>query len=282
MLAFVLSGGTNKGALQVGAMRALLERGYNPEFLIGSSIGSINAAYMAHKPTLEGLDGLAELWQEVTQDDVFPGGWKTALWRFIRQESSLYPNDRWHAFIKRQADQVERKYFGELDLPCYVLATDLETGKEKLFGENPNDSILDALLASTALPVMFPPWEYNGRVYIDGGVSHHIPIYVAVDKGATRIISLDIVNALEDEQTPNTIIPLAQRSFDILSHHNTIRNFDYLLFMGNMPHKYITLSPGFPMRPTDFSNMEQLLHVGYNRTIDILDDKVTIPIPNRT
>ena len=155
MLAFVLSGGTNKGALQVGAMRYLLENGHAPDFLVGSSIGSINAAYMAYNPTLEGVQGLGELWQEVTQGDVFPGGWKTALWRFIRKESSLFPNDRWYEFVKRQAERVDRKYFGELELPCYVLATDLETGKSKVFGQNPNDSILDALLASTALPVSY-------------------------------------------------------------------------------------------------------------------------------
>ena len=128
---------------------------------------------------------------------------------------------------------------------------------------------------------MFPPWEYNGRTYVDGGVSHHAPIYIAVDKGASRIITLDIVNALEDEHVPNKIIPLAQRAFDILGHHNTIRNFDYLMFMGNMPHKYITLAPGFPLRPTDFTKMDKLLVSGYEQTIDILDGKIEISVPNR-
>ena len=73
MLAFVLSGGGNRGALEVGALRVLVERGIRPEMLVGTSAGAVNAAMVASDPTLEGMQRLVNAWREVTKYDVYPG-----------------------------------------------------------------------------------------------------------------------------------------------------------------------------------------------------------------
>lgn len=109
MVAFVLSGGGNRGALQVGALQALFECGIVPDILVGTSADAVNAAYIATKPTLEGTQELAEIWQRLTKEDVCPGNRLTILWRIIARRDSLFPNANFLRFIELHASSgVER------------------------------------------------------------------------------------------------------------------------------------------------------------------------------
>src|SRR5712692_4210474 len=98
-IAFVFSGGGNFGALQVGALRALLERHITPDLIIGTSAGAINAAYFAARPTLQGVDELAAVWRKVTAADVYPGTHWHTLWRVLTRRESLYPSEPLHKFL---------------------------------------------------------------------------------------------------------------------------------------------------------------------------------------
>ena len=93
MIAFVLSGGGNRGALEAGALVALFERGIQPDILIGTSAGAVNAAALALNPTLEGAQAVAAMWKTIKQSDIFPGNWFTFAWRFLTGADSLSPND---------------------------------------------------------------------------------------------------------------------------------------------------------------------------------------------
>ena len=189
MQAFVLSGGANYGAQQVGALEVLFERGIRPDMVIGVSAGALNAAWLAAYPTLEGVQELSRIWREDAAAIAPPVGPLTALLRLVGGKDSLLSNDSLLQFIRRWP--FAEKSFGEFTDPrLYTVAARYDDGALRLFGDDPNDRILDGLMTSTAMPPFYPPWEVDGVLYLDGGVTSHLPLQAAVDRGADEIFAL--------------------------------------------------------------------------------------------
>ncbi len=191
MIAFVLSGGGNRGALQVGALQVLLEAGIRPEMLVGTSAGAINAAFLAANPTPAGARQLGEIWRQVTKEDVYPGGPLRVAWHLTTHRDSLYPNGNFQTFLEAHVPPGGR-FFHQLTIPLYIVAADLHSGHLHLFGEDPQEPIVEAILASTALPPLFPPQPYQDDLLVDGCMAANLPVGVAVEKGATEIYALAI------------------------------------------------------------------------------------------
>jgi NTE family protein len=181
MNAFVLSGGGNLGASQVGAITALLERGIEPDLLVGTSAGAINAAYLAGDPTLDGARRLAQIWMSLRTRDVFRLPLKP--WHVLShlRGDSLYHNDGLRRLLENALP------YGSIEdaaLPLRVVATDFETGGAVAFRSGP---VIDAVLASSALPGLFPPVSIAGRLYVDGGIADNVPVSPAVCAHASEI-----------------------------------------------------------------------------------------------
>lgn len=179
--AWVLRGGGSLGATQVGMARALLEAGHKPDLLYGSSAGAFNAVWLAYDPSLEGLGGLVELWNALRRQDVFPfNPWTVlcGLAGITDHTVSPRPLARW----TRSATPVHR--LEDATLPVTLMATDIQTGEEVLLDRGP---VVPALLASSAIPSLFPPVRVDGHWLVDGGVASDTPIEQAVKAGATRV-----------------------------------------------------------------------------------------------
>ncbi len=157
MRALVLSGGSTRGSLQVGALRALLEEGYKFDLIVGVSIGSLNGVYFAHEPTMETLKKLEEIWLSVRREDIFPEGRVRALFRLIRNKNSLFSNEAFYRFILRTTPVMT---FAELKTRTLIPAVDIKTKGVYVFGRDIYDSVPDALMASSALP---PYFDINRR-----------------------------------------------------------------------------------------------------------------------
>jgi len=175
MIAFVLSGGGNRGALQVGALQVLLEAGIRPEMLVGTSAGALNAAFLAVDPTPAGAHRLGEIWEQVTKEDVYPGGPSRVAWHLATHRDSLYSSENFASFLRTHTPEGVC-FFRHLALPLYITAADLHSGRLYLFGEDPDESILEAILASSAIPPLFPPWPYRGSLLVDGGLAANLPV----------------------------------------------------------------------------------------------------------
>lgn len=189
MRAFVLSGGANYGAQQVGALEVLFEHSIQPDMVMGVSAGALNAAWVAMNPTLDGVQELARIWREDAATSIPPVGPLTALLRLIGGKDSLLSNDSLLQFLRRWP--FAESVFGEFSHPrLYTVAANYDTGVLRIFGDDPNDRLLDGLMTSTAMPPFYPPWEVDGVPYLDGGVISHLPLQAAIERGADEIFAL--------------------------------------------------------------------------------------------
>jgi NTE family protein len=184
--AFVLSGGGNQGVSQVGMLRALLERGIVPDVVIGTSAGALNGAAVAYAPNLTGVAQLAAVWEQLQSDHVFPGGRIHRAWNIVRRGTHLFGNEGLAALIHHS---TPARSFSDLEIPLRVIATDLDTGEEVVLARGP---LKPALLASTALPGVFPIVVHGGRRLVDGGVVNNVPLWHALSGPVDRVFVLNV------------------------------------------------------------------------------------------
>ena len=184
VIALVLAGGGNKGAVQVGMLEVLAEHGFVPDMIFGSSVGAVNGGAYAGDPTRRGAERLTEVWRGLTGEDVFPEGRLHGPWRWLRQRPAVHGNDGLRRIIEAGLtfDRLE-----DAPIPFEVVATSLTDGQAHWFTSGP---AAEAVLASAAIPAILPPVVIDGEAYIDGGVVDNVPIWRAVDAGATVILVL--------------------------------------------------------------------------------------------
>ena len=183
----VLGGGGMKGLAHVGAWRAVLESGIQVSEIIGTSIGALIGACIAGGLEHERLVSLAR--SLLRTDIVVLNRW-ALLFNGIRQPS-VFRDDTFRAYIE---SILPATTFAELSIPLSMNAVDLESGRQEWFGVGGlmDVPLAEAVYASCALPVFYPPAQINGRYFVDGGVIDALPVGRAVERGATRIVAVDV------------------------------------------------------------------------------------------
>lgn len=274
MIAFVLSGGGCRGAVQAGALLALLERNIRPDLVVGTSVGALNGVALATNPTLDGAQWIAESWRRVRRHDIFPGNPFTVGWRLLCGGGSLHPQDSFQRFVSSMMmGHVER--FGELRVPCKVTATVLSTGQLHIFGNDPQESVVDAIMASTAIPPFFPPYCYKDELLVDGAVVANLPLQEAVNCGALTIYALKIV---ERASSPNG--SLAETLSYALNAMLSRQDEQEHCLVGMLRRRGVTihniqLEVGRPRSYSDFDHSKELIDVGYSTTMSYLKAHLT-------
>jgi NTE family protein len=199
--AFVLSGGGARGALQVGALRALMEHGERPDVVVGTSIGAWNGAWLARTPTLEAVRELTEVWKTIHAGQVLLGRDLPANYpqhalngmlmfnaarRMLGGKASLYSNVGTRQLLSRHFGDLT---FDDLTVPFRVVATDLTHGCRAVLSEG---GLVEAILASSSVPGIFPPIVIGETTYGDGGTLDCCSLETALDLGARRLFLLAI------------------------------------------------------------------------------------------
>jgi NTE family protein len=209
--AFVLSGGGSLGAVQVGMLHALAERGVTPDLMLGTSAGALNAVFVAaHGVRPSALARLAATWAALRRDDVFPVRAPQMLLALSGARDSLCT----HHGLKRLVRQhVDFDRLEDAPIPVHLVATDLLSGDEVLLSEG---DTLTAVLASSAVPAVLPPVRRDGRTLVDGGLADNAAISQAVALGADRIYVLPTGYACALPAPPTRPLGVAVQALTLL------------------------------------------------------------------
>jgi NTE family protein len=182
--AFVLAGGGSRGAVQVGMLQELIRRDIRADRVFGASVGAINGASYAGQPTLENAEKMADIWRAVKGTEIFPRGPLDGPWAFLQKRPSVHANTGLRAIIEAGIDYENLE---DAVIPVEVVTTSLTDGRERSIGHGP---AVEAVLASSAIPSIFPPVIIDGDVLVDGGVVNNVPISRALEAGCDRIYVL--------------------------------------------------------------------------------------------
>ena len=189
----VLGGGGVRGIAHVGVLQALEERGLVVREILGCSIGAIVGAAISAGMKSEKL---AERAARFSRDDIVMVNRWALLLNGIRQ-TSVFTGERLRAFIR---EVVPAGGWSDLTIPLGVNAVDVQTARVEWFGAGGrlDVELHDAIYASAALPLYYPPAEFDGRYYVDGGILDALPIARAIERGASCVIAVDLSTDLNE------------------------------------------------------------------------------------
>ena len=224
---WVLGGGGARGAAQVGVLQALFEAGVEaPAALVGTSVGALNGASIAAYPSLAGTMMLREVWLSRQAAAVFQAHPLGVILSGLRRDQlSVMPQQNVRRLIERAEALTGIGTFEKLRVPLAVVATDMNAGKPAVFRSG---DLTPALLASTAIPGLFPSVRIHEREHLDGGVVDNTPLNTAVDDGAKDVLAISLMGGGEYEHAPNNIPELIARTLQLSLHHQILSDYERL------------------------------------------------------
>lgn len=211
--AFVLGGGGMLGAAEVGMLRALLERGVLPDLVVGSSVGALNGVAVAAEPNLGAVDRLTEAWTSLRARDIFSSTVVGQMGNLLRHGTHLHGSDGLRRLVTDAAGDARIE---QLTVRFQCVAACVETVSAHWFESGP---IVDAVLASCAVPGLLPPVRIGGRHFLDGGLVASVPVGRAVELGAERVFVLHVGRLEQPLTPPSRPWDVALVAFEIARRH---------------------------------------------------------------
>jgi len=260
--AFVLSGGGNLGALQVGMARALFERQIAPDLVLGCSVGAVNGAVIAADPSLAMVGRMQEMWRGLGEENVMPAGLFPAV-QLARKGVSIHDN----VGLRRVIESVlPGKRFEDLDVPFQCVATALVEGTETWFEHGP---VVDPIVASSAIPAVYPPVTIDGVQYLDGAIVNDVPVSRAVALGCDRIFVLHVGAWDRPRPEPKRPIDMATYAYWLARRSRFQR--DLASIPSNI--EVLVLPPGSTpvIKYNDFGHSDEMITTAYQATAAFLD-----------
>ena len=209
--AFVLSGGGSLGAVQVGMLQALSSQRVHPDIVVGTSAGALNAGYIAgHGTDAAALEELARIWGGLRRRDVFPLQPARLAAATMGRAASLCSNAPLRQLVATHLpfDRLE-----DADIGLHIVTTDVASGQEVLLSSG---DAIDAIVASAAIPAVFPSVHIDGRDLVDGGIADNAAISQALALGSDVVYVLPTGYACALDQPPNTPLGSALQALTLL------------------------------------------------------------------
>jgi NTE family protein len=247
--AFVFTGGGSLGAIQVGMLRVLLAAGVHPDFVVGASVGAINASYFASVPTHEGVAKLERIWTGLRRSDIFPFTFTSAI-GLLRHPGNLVDPGGLRNIIELNLPFARLE---NTQIPLHIMATNLQ-GLGVRLSTGP---AVEAILASTAIPGIFPPVEIEGEPLIDGAVAANTPMRLAVGLGASRVIILPTGYACALKEPPKSAVGKALHAITLMINWQLMHELEHIA-ADIQVHLVPTLCP-LAVSPFDFSSSRELI-----------------------
>lgn len=263
MRAFVLGGGGARGAMQVGALRALLEEGIRPDMWVGTSIGALNAAYLAVRGfTLQSLSGLEQAWYIAAELDLLPDSYLWLTVRSLFQRGGSGGEHRIRRFFVDQGLDPDFRFGQIKGPPLIVVAADLAAGCAVLYGTDPDQSVLEGVLASSAIPPWVRPLRQDDHLLMDGGLVSNVPIEPAMAQGAVEIVALDVTDRRPVGPSAGGVGPFFYQLVHTLGERQ-VEVEKQLAAARCVPVHHVRLLPELPVAVWEFPIAPPLIERGY-------------------
>jgi NTE family protein len=245
-----LSGGGAKGFAHAGVIKALEERGIRPDVMAGTSAGAIVGALYADGCTPEEI---IELFNKASF-----GQFAT----FSRSTSGLFRIDN---FKKALKNRLKARNFEDLKIPTYINATDMIHGRNVFFNSGP---LLDVIIASCSVPIIFHPVEIDGIPYSDGGLICNFPVEILRHQ-CEYLIGVNVGPMELPEKEKLTLLDVAQRTYFFIRKANVLNVKDQcdLLIEPTNIDRYGMF---------DAESNREIFNYGYQAAVDVLDNKVEL------
>lgn len=250
--------------MQVGALCALFEAGYKPNLLVGTSIGAVNAAGLAFWGTdQDGITALEQAYQQMEAGHLMDQRPDQLAFHALSGRPNRHASRRIADLAISMGLTPDLRFDQMPHARLAMVGSDLETGQTVIYGQDQSQSVLDGLLASTAIPPWFAPLEKDDQLIIDGGVLSNLPIEPALTLGATEIVALDLMNdpASLPKNTLATTQHLEKLAFAVLRRQVFVET--ELARAQRVPVHYIQLKSSPPIPIWDFSKHRDLIKLGY-------------------
>ena len=184
------------------------------------------------------------------------------LWRFVTGKDSLYSNEGFRCHVERSLPPGMKRFADIQAVRLFIVATRLDTGEARVFGHDPQEHLLDAIMASTALPPSFPPWACGDELLIDGGISADLPVRIAVAEGATEIHALHLVDAPQGGRQIHGLLSIAEQAINtVLSRQLQIELQESEGIKG-VTLNYVPLTGFYGLPLWDLSHTEEMIDEG--------------------
>jgi NTE family protein len=273
--AFDLTGGGSLGAVQVGMLAALNERGFRPDLLVGTSVGALNAAYLGvNGYDAAAIDRLAGIWRRLRRADVFPFQPVRQTMAFAGRRPSLCSQRPLRRLVESNL-AIENLEDARIEL--HIVTTDVMSGEEVLLSSG---DAISAVLASAAIPAVFPPVRREDRLLMDGGVANNAAVSHAIQLGAERIIVLPAGFSCALLAPPTTPLAAATHALTLLIEQRLIVEVAHLADRADI----VVLPPLCPVSvsPIDFSAADDLMSGAHRAAGHWLDEgRHLLPHPER-
>jgi NTE family protein len=250
--AFVFAGGGSLGAIQVGMLRTLLDCGVRPDFVVGASVGAINASYFAGAPNGDGVAALERIWSGLRRRDIFPFTLASAI-GLLRHPGNLVDPGGLRRLIETN---LRYPRIEDAQIPLHIMATN-QQGQPVRLSSGP---AVEAILASTAIPGVYPPVAIGGEALMDGAIAANTPMLLACQLGAARIIVLPTGYACALEEPPTRAVAKALHAITLLIAWQLMHELEHIPADVQV-HLVPTLCP-LAVSPFDFSAAQELIERG--------------------
>ncbi len=237
-LGYALSGGGAKGFAHLGALKILEKCGLKPDVIAGTSAGAIAGAFYAdgYHP-----EEIGELFRKKEFKEFV---------EFSIPKAGFFKSTGLHGFLKKN---LRARSFEELKIPFYAVATDWNKASTTIFSEG--DNLVEAVVASCSVPIVFTPQNINGIQYVDGGLLKNFPVSV-IRKKCKYVIGVNVSLMIPPAER-DTIRTMMMRTFNLMANANTIIDRAYcdILIETKGIEKYHMF---------DLNNMDTIYNAGYH------------------
>lgn len=195
-------------------LRALEETGIRPDMILGTSIGAFNGSVIAARPGKEGVKRLVGIWEEISASKLFSEGAFDRVKAVATLQPAVHGSHALRALLERVHAPGSR--IEDLATPFQCVAASIEKAAEHWFTEGP---LIEALLATSAVPLLFPPVEIDQEHFYDGGLVNSVPLRRAVRLGAEVVYVLQVGRVEAPLRPPERLYEAALISFEIARRH---------------------------------------------------------------